>query len=164
MGRKGNIYPPVVLQKLLDIRTEIDPASIFTTYNESIITTVYLKNEIDTVHVRTYMNIYGNISGLVITPEGGSADSSLMLRGTQPVLVEQYITQPSIWNIGYKFSPGFFATGDYQFMPIIEILQEGIPQELLNSLGENAYNFSLEYLNIPFKQTPGMLAVSLEED
>lgn len=157
---KGNVTRKVVLHKLLDIRTVVSPSEIENTYKDSIVTRIQLVNVTDTVRVRTFKRITGYTSCLIIKPVRGTDEQAVLLRGDPTFWWEEIITEPTEWIMIYKFISGFFEPGEYEFFPFLEVVQDGVPPGLLESLGNDVYAFGHEYLKVPFKQVRGRLKVS----
>ena len=156
---RGNIFPEVWLTKLIDIRTETIPTNIETNYTGDVITKIHLTNMVDTVWVNTFMFPWGEPGVLVIERNNEGSNEVAMIKSSNANWDTQVITEPITWQIINKFAPGFFDPAIYYFYPFLEVVQEDIPPELLASLGEDVYNFSMEYLNIPYKQSPGIFTV-----
>ena len=102
----------------------------------------------------------GIISCLAIKPVNGDSSGNVLWRGELTRLSDEWITGISDWTIICSFPPGSFKTGIYEFTPYLIIVQDDLPQELIESLGSDAYGFNPNYFKIPFKQTPGLLKVS----
>ncbi len=156
---RGNIFPNVWLTKLLDIQTETIPSKIETNYTGEVLTKVHLTNKIDTVYVNTFRWPWGAVSALVIRRENSGSKEAVMIVSNNTEWQGEAITEPTTWYMIYKFSPGFFEPAVYHFYPFLEVVQEGVPSELLRSLGEDVYAFGLDYLSIPYKQSPGIFTV-----
>jgi len=159
INTEGQIKNDIVLQKLLDIRTEVDPGSIETLYKDSLAIRVSLTAMADTVRVRTYQRLWGGTSCLIIRPQSSDSSNFIMLRGDPTFLMEEWISDFHQWLMLFKFTPGFFPAGKYDFIPYLEVVQEEVPEALLNSLGKDVYGFNLNYLKIPFKRRDGLLRV-----
>jgi len=156
---RGNIFPEVWLTKLIDIRTETIPTNIETNYTGDVITKIHLTNIVDTVWVSTFLFPWGEPGVLVIERDNGGSNEVAMIKSSNANWDTQVISEPITWQIFNKFAPGFFEPATYYFYPFLEVVQEDIPAELLASLGEDVYSFSMEYLNIPYKQSPGVFTV-----
>lgn len=152
----GRIYPDIVLTKLLEMRTRVSPDTLYEQREDTVITTVYLENLVDTVRIRTYR---GNPDALIVLPENGAPSEATIFPGRQTVWTEEVITTPLEYTIVYSFLLNFFQPGVYNFIPILEIVQPGIPDELLYSLGTDVYGLSSDYLALPFRRQNGHLTI-----
>ncbi len=155
----GKIFPAVWLPKLLDIQTELNYNLLTAASKDSLVIRVHLTNLADTVIVRTFRQPWGAANALVILSESGNPEEAILLKGATALWAEETLTHPVTWIMIYKFPRDFFSVGKYYFYPLLEVVQDGIPQRLLNSLGDRLYAFDLDYLNVPYKQTPGILEV-----
>ena len=54
---------------------------------------------------------------------------------------------------------GVLSEGQYEIIPYLRVSQPEVPAELLNNLIEDIDSFGLDYLNVPFLRTPGVLSV-----
>lgn len=59
----------------------------------------------------------------------------------------------------YIISDIGLLTGRYRLTPVIWVLQPGIPERLLSSLGAVPRDTSLDFLNIPYKRQPAFVDV-----
>ncbi len=159
VSQDGTIFPDVWMPKLLDIRTELNHTLLTAATKDSLVIKVHLTNIADTVLVRTFRQPWGAANALVILSENRSPEEAIFLRGTTALWAEEVITHPVTWVMIYKFPRDFFSAGKYYFYPLLEVVQEGVPDKLLNSLGDRLYAFDLDYLNVPYKQTPGEIEV-----
>jgi hypothetical protein len=156
----GQISETIVLTKMLDIEMSVAPAQIQAAYKDPLNFTVKLKNLIDTVVVKTHYNQWGVPSSFVIMPEGGTPEEAFFLQGQPGDLREANITEETFWVNSFLFSPNFFSAGTYQIWPYIQIVQEGLPYELLNSIDEDIYTTTFKYLQLPIKLQRGILKVT----
>lgn len=160
INSEGKIGKTIVLQKLLDIHTEVSPANIESNYKDSLVIKILLNNRVDSVRVLTYKHMFfGNTSCVIIKPTGQPDSTAILLRGTPTILAEEVIKNYTEWMMIYKFSPFFFEAGQYDFIPYLEIVQN-LPDQLLKSLNNEGYDFNVSYLKIPFKRSDGRLTVS----
>lgn len=162
IDNEGSIYPEIWLTKLLDIQTETNPAKIGINYTGDVITKIYLTNMVDTVRVNSFLFPWGEPGALIIERDSEGTNEVALIKSSHAYWEMRTITEPVTWQIINKFAPGFFTPGTYLFYPFLEVVQQDIPQELLNSLGEDVYAFGMDYLNIPFKQSPGVLSVDID--
>lgn len=156
---RGNVFPEIWLSKLLDIRTETEPSSIDINYTGDVLTKVYLTNKVDSVRVNTFRWAWGAASALIIRQENTGPNDAMIIVSHNTEWRDEVITEPTTWYMIHKFKPGFFDPAVYHFYPLLEVVQEDIPAELLKSLGEAVYSFSLDYMKLPYRQTPGVFTV-----
>ena len=64
------------------------------------------------------------------------------------------------WNLTLDIVPNYLPIGEYEIIPYILILQDNVPEELIQSLGDDVEDFGENYLNIPFKRTGGKFKVT----
>ena len=164
VNENGRIKNTIVLQKILDIATEIIPAKVQDDNKDPLDIVITLNNQIDSVHVATYKHITGQTSCIIIKPEDKPIESAILLQGIGTELRDEWITQKTVWLMRYQFSVGFFSPGKYEFIPYIIIYQDELPDELIAAIDEEALSFTYRFLNLPFKQKIGHLTVSKSVD
>ena len=70
------------------------------------------------------------------------------------------LTRAETWHLKLAIDSLGLASGTYDVIPYIKILQDGLPSEMLISLGENSHRYDTSYLNIPFKEKTGTLIIN----
>ncbi|HID39175.1 MAG TPA: hypothetical protein EYP36_06645 [Calditrichaeota bacterium] len=159
VDNRGRINQTVILQKLIDIKTEITPSEIAFDNKDPLDIMITLDNKIDSVRVATYKRLNGQTSCIIIKPRGAGIDSAFILQGIGTYLQDEWISNKTVWLMRYLFSVGFFPPGEYEFIPYIIIYQDNLPQELLDSIDEELLFLSYRYLNLPIKQQTGCITV-----
>ena len=155
----GNFKETIVLTKILDIRTNVIPDIIQITNKDTINFNVQLESLIDSVEVLTHFNQWNTPSSLVFLKLDLPFEKAVLIQGNPATFKEVIIKDIVIWPTTFLFSSGFFDKGIYQVMPYIQIVQEGLPEELLLSIDENIFEIDYHYLNWPIKQETGLLNV-----
>ena len=89
-----------------------------------------------------------------------------MLYGTDNFLAQETIH----FNVNYKMGikarwltpdPKFtLPVGNYFVVPYLRIIQENLPEALIQKIGENANKYHQDYLKIPIRQDMGHLIVT----
>jgi hypothetical protein len=82
-----------------------------------------------------------------------------LIQGNPATFKKVIIKNIVIWSTTFLFSSGFFDKGIYQVSPYIQIVQDGLPEELLLCIDENIFEIDYHYLNWPIKQEAGLLNV-----
>ena len=86
-------------------------------------------------------------------------EEAVLIQGNPATFLQIIVKDVVLWPTRFVFSIGFFNEGIYQVIPYIQIVQEGLPEELLLSIDENIFDVNHHYLNWPIKQQPGLLTV-----
>ena len=145
--------------KLLDIKTDVSPNKIISNYTEDILISIKLDAGIDTVNVGTYKTNTGQTNCIIFRKKNALNTEAVFIRMPGTTYTHSFLTDKTEWQMLWKLSPGFFKPGDYEFIPYIIVEQE-IPQQLLESIDEEVYAFDYHYLSLPFKQKTAWLYVS----
>ena len=64
-----------------------------------------------------------------------------------------------IYSTGFQLDPNYLPKGDYRIFPFLFIQQDGLPQELINTIMDDATKINAEYTNIPLKYSGGNLSI-----
>jgi len=160
LNNKGELLQPMRLSKILDIKTKLDPPTVYADVADTVTIMVTLQAVPDTVMVRSYFSaprfkgdptyVAGFIRG---TGNNTAFVKSLLLSnrqygyGTFPVTTEPLTMVPLVLYL----EPNMFAPGEYEIIPFLVVKQAGIPQGLSNSLGSNLSEYTEEILNVPLK-------------
>jgi len=161
---EGNMNDIIVLTKLLDIKTEISPSEIIKTdaLRLTVSVSVTLVPDSPPIVVQTYKTPDDNWLTRMIFREINNPIDNAVLHTAGGILVTEYISNPiQPWHMGINthwISPRL-EPGVYDVIPYLRIVQEGLPEELIKSIGENADAFHHDYLRIPFKWAIGRLKV-----
>ena len=159
LDAKGNLMQAVVLRKILDIQTTINPDTMTTESKDPIHFKVRLENLAEPVEVGTYHNSFGNPSCLVIRHEDDPIENALLLQGLPGIYKLILIDTVTVWDMFYQFSPYFFRPGTYEVTPYLQIQQKDLPVDLLKSIDENILEFNYQYLKWPLRHQAGRLTV-----
>lgn len=159
LDANGNFKETIILTKILDISTTIEPDIIQTTTKDTINFIVRFESLVDSVKVRTHYNRWNTPSSLVFLKMDLPIEEAILIQGSPATLLTATIKEIEFWPTAFVFSSYFFSEGVYQVMPYIQIVQQGLPDELLLSIDENIFDIDYHYLNWPIKQQTGVLTV-----
>lgn len=155
----GNFKYTIVITKILNIRTIIEPTKIMSTNKDPINFTIRLESLVDSVIVRTHFNIWNTPSSLVFLKNDSPISEAILIQGSPATLLTVIIKDVVLWPTSFVFSSGFFNEGVYLVRPYLQLIQEGLPDELLLSIDKDIFNVDYHYLNWPIKQQAGLLTV-----
>ena len=161
IDENGNILKTVVMQKLIDIKTEIQPSTIKTFDTLRLEITVTLAPQGNAVKIEAlkapgdwllgffFRKINTPISEVIINPCTRS-----------PVTEVVYFT--TNWKAGLRSDNLSLEVEpvEYEVIPYLRIIQDELPDELIKSIAEGADRYHYNYLKIPFKQEVGHLTVT----
>ena len=147
-----------MLEKLADITTEIIPEQIAYTQNDLLEMNVTLTPLESPLNIATVRDSSGNFTGAYFHNIEDPIELSILSSGTGVQVTEQ-ITNTQVFEMDYRAIPTL-APGVYKVIPYIYIIQDELPQALLENFGLNATAFHRQYLNIPFKCQNGCLVVT----
>lgn len=166
-GKVRDINP---LPELLSISTRIISEDLILNRPDSLLIEVVLKkNTAVSVTAQFYRDNRNIFTGFYIRKTGTPrVEAGIFIQDSYRPVTETLAGQTTfrsylLWN-GVRMNPGFatLTEGEYEIFPYIFLEQNGLPSELILSLGADAHNISVDYLNIPFIQTPDTFVVSAD--
>ena len=162
INKDGELYGEKRLDKLLTITTEADPAEVDTGFVGLIRVDITLQAKTDMIVPVAFPNMgetrIGNVffrnietDSVCIWPTSafGMIPTSGFLVGRQPCLVRMF----------FHLRANVYPEGYYEIIPFLLVIQEGVPPELMASLGDGVEKLGLEYLKIPFKRERGWFQI-----
>jgi hypothetical protein len=160
VDHSGSISRKIILKEILGIRTTINPTSTDKNVIFGQRVDLTFTNYGERVRIFTYVPFNAS-SGCVIFRrlDGQMAHTRFVLANLNS-LERLFITQTEVWHMrlgdtnemGVKdMDPISIEPGLYEVVPYVLIEQDGVPEELLESITPHYRTFSAEYLKLPFK-------------
>jgi hypothetical protein len=159
LDNDGKIIDPVVLIKLIDITTSILPQTTSVDDNESLEVTVDIINLDTNLLVQNQTDRDGNLSGIIIRNINLPRSTAERYEYDRPYYRASYLNEPTTFEGLLGWGEDFPAPGTYKVSAYVFLKQDEIPQELLDSFGQEADKFTDAYLKIPFTQTTATLTI-----
>ncbi len=149
----GHFDEPIILSKMIDIETSVDLHQIASGINQEV--NILLKM----VSIDSFVSIITQV------------DRDQFVRGyylkrlnsdLPPILLYDPLSiKPGGYTISgvtqketkHLFLAGSIESGDYEIIPYVRVLQQGLPEELLISLGDEVNEYALDFLNVPYIRT-----------
>jgi len=165
----GNVSGTKILQKLADIHTMIQPSEI-PEYDSSRVgitlsVTVTVVPTMNSVEVKMPIGPGGLLTAMIFKGIN-SPISDAVLYGNPQLSESIHVTATRNWQTGIKvrninLTPYYtLEAGEYEVIPYLRIVQDDLPDGLIESIGENADTFNHDYLKIPIRLNPGRLTVT----
>ncbi len=158
LNPQGEINRKIILNKLLDVSTNVKPITINHDYNGNLEVGLTLSNRVDSVIVSTFRvkkhgfgSVYFKSSDNVYLLESMNSKLSSL------VIKEQ--TELSM-RINWDLEKDSISVGNYDVIPFLQVYQEGIPDKMLKYIGENSQLFHLDFLNMPYRRSSNSLFIS----
>ena len=166
INNEGELHRPIFMPRILDISTVLTPSTAKADTGIFMKVEVVLASDTDSVNV-FYPRETFNGPNKLIAPlfvkniETGTAfHVEAILAGINK---EDLITivrgRPFVRTMLVIMNKGVLSEGQYEITPYLRVSQPDVPAELLNNLIEDIDSFGLDYLNVPFLRTPGVLSV-----
>lgn len=164
---EGELNRPAMMTQILNVKSQMSPTTFATDHQGLLTARIFLQTtEPDTVftlfppQVGTLIyplliqNIETGAVDIIETthvgiPFNANTDTLKITRDT-PVEVVRILR----WNAS-DFQPG-----SYRIIPYIQVLQEGIPPQLLDSIGSGIGELGPKYLDLPFYREGGEFSVN----
>ncbi|MFZ5518979.1 MAG: hypothetical protein ACOY90_20270 [Candidatus Zhuqueibacterota bacterium] len=164
LNEKAEIMQSKYLNKILKIRTEIEPAIVFDDYRGGFTITLSLEPLIDSVFVKFPDKSEGPVAILLlesIIPEQGYFEV-VDVNGfalSAPLIADSLTLVPKTWRAGFSLNLKKLPKGRYRIIPYFLIDQGLIPYDLMNDFGVNFSHPVHDFINVPIKREGGELEV-----
>lgn len=155
----GKIKEIKTLQKLLHINTTIKPDSHSPDYS-GLFTFIIVVNAMDRpVTIVTNQTKEGIFGSFVLEHDDEPISEAILLNIGPLYTTADEISRTTIWETSLVIDYDSLKLGYYCGRPYIEIRQDDLPSELINSFGYRVNEFSHNYLKIPIKQEVARIEV-----
>lgn len=162
VDEKGRLKHKIKLIKILEMKAKTDPDTITEKYNGIVNVHVTLTALEEPVIVKFPKASGQTLAGAILRNDEGEIFFFETTGATErSVIVKE---EESDWDLPILYKPGMVPLGNYEIVPYILIWQNGIPEGLLKSIGEDVEEFGPAYLRIPFKRQVGKLTILPEPD
>jgi hypothetical protein len=158
LNSDGQIRHKMVLKKLLDVTTAVNPSLINHRYSGNINVVLTLINLVDTVIVSSRLikktdlgSVYLSSSNQVHLIESENAQD-------EEFVVDNFTTLNM--TIDWDSEKENIAEGNYDVIPYLQVIQPGVPEKLLDFIGVNSQNFDLDFLKMPYRRNIEQIVVS----
>ncbi len=149
---EGKFDRTIILNKLLDIKSSIRPDTISAATNFGFMLILEMVNIDSFVPIVTQVDRDQIMRGYFIKSLTSNSPASLLYTtGTKPG--GYTIDSLTIWETAGRLPAGTYEPGTYEMIPYIRVIQPGLPDELLLSLGEEVNEYAPDYLNVPYSRT-----------
>jgi len=149
---EGRFDRTIILNKLLDIKSSIRPDTLSAATNFGFTLILEMVNIDSFVPIITQVDRDQIMRGYFIRSLIPNSPARLLYTtGTKPG--GYTIDSLTIWETAGRLPDGSFESGSYEMIPYIRVIQQGLPDELLLSLGEEVNEYALDYLHVPYSRT-----------
>ena len=160
INNDGFIEETIYLKKLIDITTKIDPEAISEDYSDILKVDVNIINLDTNLLVIGRMTREGVLSGYIFREINSPATSAKRFDLSSVVYRGYRLYEPVNWTGSFVWEKNFLPSGTYEVYPYVFLRQSDLPQELLDSFGTDADQFTDAYLKIPFKHNSDLLTIN----
>lgn len=166
INNKGELQRPKFIPRILDISIGLTPSTANADTSIFMKVEVVLSSETDSVTV-FYPRETFNGPNKLIAPlfvknlETGTAFyvETTLAGINKEDLITIVRGRPFVRTMLLLMGKGILSEGQYKIIPYLRVSQPDVPAELLNNLIEDIDSFGLDYLNVPFLRTNGVLSV-----
>lgn len=160
IGREGAMINTRYLQELLKINTLVEPDTVSTSYQGSILVKVSLAAFLDSVVV-VFPKATGDKYGGILLKNLGTGGVLVYAPDGAPtrIVLEKIGREPFEYEIDFPFQANVLTPGRYEAIPYFLIEQENMAAGLLVSLGENVEALGPNFLKIPIRRKGGQFVV-----
>jgi len=173
INKDGEIKNTINLTKILDIEIVIKPEefpsnptldSLTNIESELINIQLTLRTTNGSAGIKCSQDELGPVAALFIERVDKDKEFVEMVKIKGPATILILSTQvigiaPKQWNASFVLEVGHLERGNYKIIPYFSVIQESVPDELYESLGENVTLPIPNYLNLPMKREGGNFKV-----
>jgi len=160
LNEKAEITQSKYLNKILKIRTEIEPAVVFDDYRGGFTITLSLEPLVDSVFVKFPDKSEGPVAILLL--EGLFPEHEYFevldvngLALSAPLIADSLTLVPETWRAGFDLELEKLPKGRYRIVPYFLIDQGSIPYDLMNDFGVNFNHPVHDFIIVPMKREGG---------
>ena len=166
LDSEGNLREVITLEKILDIDTIVEPVLVSNSYDGPIDVQVTLQATHDSVTV-IYPKSIGGLLGAVLlkhvdteqifvdVPDAGATTRAYEVIGNEPT------SRRLVFQLnGTNFRDLFLPVGYYTVIPYFLIEHDELPQELLDTMGQDVQQIGPNFLKIPYDREGGTFRVT----
>ena len=155
LNDKGEIGGTVILKKLLNIKTTIDPPVLAPSQIVDEVTiTVEATPLSEPVTIEVYED-YRSLTSFLLRRKNKHIEASIPIFSGQGIKATKTINNPTTWNI--LFYTAKDSAGFYEIIPYIKVIQEDLPETILENLSDNPDVYWKDYLKVPYRREGGNL-------
>jgi hypothetical protein len=157
----GQLRVSAPLYKLLTIRSLASPNTVTFNHAGPIDILANVQATLDSVTVILPKVIGGILGGVILR---NKATDELFVHVTDPGADTRVVARVGgegrSWRLIINKTRGLIPIGRYEIIPYLLVEQEGVPPQLLQSLGPNVQDLGRDFLKIPFKRELGELVIT----
>jgi hypothetical protein len=164
VGPSGAMINPRFLQELLKINTRVEPDTVLTSYQGTIIVKVSLAAFLDSVVV-AFPKVSGDQYGGMLIKNLDTGRISVYAPDGTPTrrMFKKIGREPFEYETVFSFQDVALTAGLYEAIPYFFIEQVNMPSGLLAGLGENVEALGPGFLKIPIRRKGGQFMVIAKE-
>ena len=166
INNEGELHRPKFIPRILDISTVLTPSTAKADTGIFMKVEVVLSSETDSVNVFYPRETFNGPNKLIapLFVKNLQTGTAFYVEATLVgINKEDLITiergRPFVRTMLLSMDKGVLSEGQYEIIPYLRVSQPDVPAELLNNLIEDIDSFGLDYLNVPFFRTSGVLSV-----
>jgi hypothetical protein len=163
INKDGHIRETITLNKLLTINASITPIEYPTNHHNYIQVDLFIKNVFDPVLIQIYKHQRDDnmITNIFFIDTEKPLENTLFYRFSS-LLREAEIKGEKRYHSLVHTDSIRLETAKYEVIPFIKIIQDNIPDGLMESIGEDQVFVDSTYLTIPFKRQNAFVTVTPE--
>jgi hypothetical protein len=160
IDKYGSLKDVIILQKLLNVKTEVNPQHIPADFRGYIYVSLTMNSIDNPTKISAIMDDNNIISGIFIRNLSKKDEFVKQYFMTSSHITIAYVpTVPSSSTSYYRYIPCEFPKGEYEIIPFIWVEQNNIPAQLMDDFTPNPGSMSLDYLKLPFKRTNAIVKI-----
>lgn len=165
VGPDGSLFEDITLAKLLNIHTIVAPWYTKYNFDHPIDVLVTLQAIADPVTVVYPKSIGGLLGGILFRQlDSDNVYIDVPDEGAKTFDVDVITMQPKSRRMIFKLSGWgnrdlYLPAGMYEVIPYLLIQHDNLPQELLETMGQDVEKIGPDFLKIPFRRDGGVFRI-----
>ena len=152
LNSEGEVRNTIVLDKLVDIQTTVEPQTKSVGQRVRLDITIKLRVISGFLNIETIKDP-GDTVYVIIAKELGQDYTTARLLPANDEPVTEIVNGYKEWKI-YVWTDWILfpdAPLTWEIIPYLRVVQEGLPEELITNIAPHANNYHSDFVNIPFK-------------
>lgn len=165
---QGALRNPKYLRKMLKIDISATPNIVPENFDSYIFIDLILEAAEDTIYIKYPDKAAGPMAILIFKSK--SSENQLIKfyenspnASVAPMYTDSISMERKRWSSGFRFSTNFLPIGEYEIIPYFVIIQNAIPEDLINNFGNNIHQPNVDFANIPTQRNGDGLLVTKAE-
>ena len=160
LDNRGKIIDPVILHKLVDVKTEVFPQNIPADFRGHINVSLILQSIDNPTSIKVIVNENDIINGVFIRNVNKKSEFiTQYFMSSSRIQTKTVPTFKTSSTSYYQYNTCEFPKGEYEIIPFLWVEQPNLPPDMIDDFTEYPVRMSLDFLKLPFKRENAFMNV-----